>query len=68
MFKEFKPTPAPKLSREEIGAIFQKADFHTAPQECRKAGYKIAEFQNDIEIGAEYFNNKIKELNKWQLN
>jgi hypothetical protein len=52
MFKEFKPAPAPKLSREEIGAIFQKADFHTAPQECRKAGYKIAEFQNDIEIGA----------------
>jgi hypothetical protein len=52
MFKEFKPTLAPKLSREEIGAIFQKADFHSAPQECRKAGYKISEFQNDIEIGA----------------
>ncbi|HNQ94574.1 MAG TPA: hypothetical protein PKK96_14750 [Anaerolineales bacterium] len=53
MLKEFKPNPAPKLSREEIGTIFQNADFHTAPKECRKAGYKISEFQNDIEIGAQ---------------
>ena len=28
----------------------------------------LSQLQNDIEIGAEYFNNKIKELNKWQLN
>ena len=28
----------------------------------------LSQLQNDIEIGAEYFNNKIKEFNKWQLN
>ena len=52
MFKEFKPQNNPASSRENISNMFQKGDFHTAPQVCRKSGYKITEFQADIEIGA----------------
>ena len=52
MLKEFKPKNTPPADRETISLLFQKGDFHSAPQACRKAGYQIIEFQSDIEIGA----------------
>jgi hypothetical protein len=52
MLKQFKPKETPPPSREEISRLFQKGDFHSAAQQCRKAGNELGEFQDDIEAGA----------------
>ncbi len=51
MFRPFHPKETSPVSREEIGRQFQKGDFHNASQQCRKAGYQLADFRSDIEIG-----------------
>jgi len=52
VFKQFKPREISPTGQEEISRLFQKGDYHNAVQQCKKAGYKLSEFQNDIEAGA----------------
>ena len=51
MLKEFKPRQIPPLSRDAIGQLFRKGDFHNAVKQCKKAQYPLEDFQNEIESG-----------------